>query len=74
MFASLLRLAAVRPLLGAAIFGIPVLVLIAVGLMAIWVLKFLLYVVLPVAGVVWLIRKLRQPVEGSAPAAASAGT
>ncbi|MCU0624595.1 MAG: hypothetical protein MUF53_12155 [Gemmatimonadaceae bacterium] len=61
MLASLLRLAALRPLLGAAIFGIPVLVLIAIGLFAVWLLKFLLYIVLPVAVVVWLVRKLRQP-------------
>jgi hypothetical protein len=70
MLSSLLRLAALRPVLGAAIFGIPVLVLVAIGLAAVWVLKLLLYVVLPVAVVWWLIKKLRQPVEGAAPSAA----
>lgn len=61
MLASLFRLAALRPILGAAIFGIPVLVLITIGLFAVWLLKFLLYVVLPIAIVVWLLKKLRRP-------------
>ena len=65
MLASLFRLAALRPLLGAAIFGIPVLVLIAIGLFAVWLLKFLLYIVLPIAVVVWLVKKLRQPSTAS---------
>lgn len=74
MLSSLFRLAAVRPLLGAAIFGIPVLVLIAIGLAAVWLLKLLLYVVLPVAVVVWLLKKLRQPVEGTPAAAGSSAS
>lgn len=65
MLASLLRLAALRPLLGAAIFGIPVLALIAIGLFAVWLLKFLLYIVLPVVVVVWLVKKFRQPASAT---------
>ena len=58
MLAALLRLFALRPFLTMAIFGIPVLILIAVGLFTVLALKFLLFVVLPIALVVWLIRSL----------------
>jgi hypothetical protein len=61
MIAALLRLFAVRPLLTMAIFGIPVLVLIAVGLFTIWALKLLVFVVLPIVAVIWLIRSLFGP-------------
>jgi hypothetical protein len=56
MLAALLRLFALRPLLTMAIFGIPVLLLIAVGLFTIWTLKFLLFVALPIALIVWVLR------------------
>ena len=58
MLAAILRLFALRPFLTMAIFGIPVLILIAVGLFTILALKFLLFVALPIALVVWLIRSL----------------
>lgn len=58
MIAAILRLFALRPLLTMAILGIPVILLIAVGLFTILTLKFLVFVVLPVALVVWLARKL----------------
>jgi hypothetical protein len=58
MIGSLLRLLALRPLLSIAIFGIPLLVLIAVGLFTIVALKLLVFVVLPVFAIVWLWRKL----------------
>ena len=58
MLGSLLRLIALRPLLSIAIFGIPLLVLIAVGLFTILALKLLVFVVLPVFALVWLYRKL----------------
>jgi hypothetical protein len=66
MIASLLRLFALRPFLMMAILGIPVIVLIAVGLLTIVLVKFLVFVVLPVVVVIWLARKLfgsgeRQP-------------
>lgn len=52
-----LRLFALRPLLSIAIFGVPILVLVAVGLLTIVFLKALLFVVLPVALVIWLLRR-----------------
>jgi type IV secretory pathway VirB3-like protein len=58
MIAALLRLFALRPFLTMAIMGIPVLVLIAVGLFTIVILKALLFFVLPIVVVVWLLRKL----------------
>ena len=66
MISSLLRLFALRPFLTMAILGIPVIVLIAVGLLTIMLMKFLVFVVLPVVAVVWLVRRLlrreeRQP-------------
>jgi hypothetical protein len=68
MIASLLRLFALRPFLTMAILGIPIIVLIAVGLLTIVVMKFLVLVVLPVVVVVWLVRRLfgskeRQPLS-----------
>lgn len=61
MIAALLRLFALRPFLTIAILGIPVIVLIAVGLFTILALKFLVLVVLPIALVVWLIRRVLRP-------------
>jgi hypothetical protein len=58
MIGSLLRLLALRPLLSIAIFGIPLLVLVAVGLFTIVALKLFVFVVLPVVAIVWLWRKL----------------
>lgn len=66
MLASLLRLLALRPLLTLAIFGIPIVVLVAVGLFAILALKLFFFVVLPVLAIVWLVRKLTR--SGDAPA------
>jgi hypothetical protein len=58
MIASLFRLFALRPLLGAAIMGIPVLLLIALGLAVVWLFKLFLYVVLPVSIAIWLFRRI----------------
>lgn len=58
MLAALARLFVLRPLLTLAILGIPVIVLIAVGLLTIMVGKFLLFVVLPIVVLVWVLRKL----------------
>ena len=66
MLVSLLRLFALRPLLTLAIFGIPIIVLVAVGLLTIIALKLFIFIVLPVLVVVWLIRKLTR--SGDAPA------
>jgi hypothetical protein len=53
-----LRLFALRPLLSLAIFGFPVLLLVAVGLVTIVALKGIVFVVLPIVLVVWLFRRL----------------
>ena len=53
----LLRLFALRPLLSMAILGIPVLMLVAVGLITIFALKVIVFVVLPILLVVWLVRR-----------------
>jgi hypothetical protein len=57
MLVALLRLLALRPLLSIAIFGIPLLVLVAVGLFTILALKLFVFIVLPVLAIVWLFRK-----------------
>lgn len=58
MIAALLRLLALRPLLTITIFGIPLLVLAVIGLLAVGLIKFLIFVVLPIALVIWLLRWL----------------
>jgi len=58
MLASLARLFLLRPLLSLAVLGIPVIILIAVGLITITVLKFVVFVVLPIVLVVWVLRKI----------------
>jgi hypothetical protein len=58
MLAALARLFVLRPFLTMAILGIPIVILIAVGLITIMALKFLVFVVLPIALVVWVVRKL----------------
>jgi hypothetical protein len=57
MLVALLRLLALRPLLSIAILGVPILVLVAIGLFTILALKLLVFVVLPVAALVWLFRR-----------------
>ncbi len=61
MIALLARLFTLRPLLGVAILGIPVLALIAIGLAAVVVVKLVLFVVLPIALVVWLVKRVFRP-------------
>ena len=58
MIAALIRLFALRPLLTIVIMGIPLLVLVAVGLVTILALKFIVFIVLPVVAVIWLVRRL----------------
>jgi hypothetical protein len=41
-----------------AIFGIPIIILVAVGLITIMALKFIVFIVLPIVLVVWLFRKV----------------
>jgi hypothetical protein len=58
MLEALLRLFALRPLFTVAILGVPLLIIIAVGLFTIIALKFLVFVVLPIALIVWLVRRI----------------
>jgi len=58
MLAAIVRLFALRPFLTLAIFGIPVFILIAIGLFTVMALKFLVFIVLPIFLVVWILRKL----------------
>jgi hypothetical protein len=61
MIAAFLRLFALRPFLSMAILGFPLMLLVAVGLFTILALKFIFFIVLPIALVVWLVRKLTRP-------------
>lgn len=67
MFALLARLFVLRPLLGVAILGIPVLGLIAIGLATVAILKILFFVVLPVALVFWLVKRVFKPHDADIP-------
>ena len=58
MLASLARLFQLRPVLTTAILGIPVILLIMIGLFTVFTLKFLFFIVLPIGVVVWLFRKI----------------
>jgi hypothetical protein len=66
MIAALLRLFALRPFLTMAILGIPVIILIAVGLFTIFAFKFLVFIVLPLALIVWVLRRVTRPNRGTA--------
>ena len=65
MLAAILRLFALRPLLTLAIMGIPIVILIAVGLFTIMAVKFIVFIVLPICLIIWLFRKLFGKSEGS---------
>jgi len=58
MIGSILRLFVLRPFLTMAILGIPVIILIAVGLLTIMALKFLVFIVLPIVAIIWVFRKV----------------
>ncbi|MBI3791806.1 MAG: hypothetical protein HY275_13135 [Gemmatimonadetes bacterium] len=58
MLASILRLFALRPLFTTLILGIPIIVLIVIGLAAVLLLKLLFFVVLPIVIGVWLLKKI----------------
>jgi len=63
MFSLILKLMALRPLLSMAIFGIPVLTLLAIGLFTVIAFKIavivFLFVVVPGAIIFWLVRRNR---------------
>ncbi len=58
MIAAILRLFALRPLLTLTLFGIPILILVVVGLLTIWALKIFVFIVLPIMLVIWLVRRM----------------
>jgi hypothetical protein len=58
MIPALLRLFALRPLFTVAILGFPLILLVIVGLLAIYAIKFLVFVILPLALIIWLLRTL----------------
>ncbi len=66
MLVAMLRLFAIRPLLTLVIFGIPLFVLVAVGLLTIIAFKVLVFVVLPIVAVIWLLRRISR--SGDSPA------
>jgi type IV secretory pathway VirB3-like protein len=61
MIGSLARLFVLRPLLSFAILGVPVLALVALGIVTMVVLKLLFFVVLPIALITWLVRRVFKP-------------
>ena len=63
MLSAFARLFALRPLLSMAILGVPVFTLVMIGFFALWFLKILFFVVLPIGLVIWLVRKFmrREP-------------
>ena len=61
MLSAFARLFALRPLLSMAILGVPVLTLVVIGFFALWFLKILFFVVLPIGLVIWLVRKFTRP-------------
>lgn len=66
MLSAFAQLFALRPLLSMAILGVPVVTLIVIGFFAIWAVKLLFFVVLPIVLVVWLVRKFSRSQSGVA--------
>ncbi|HMS02644.1 MAG TPA: hypothetical protein PKE51_06700 [Gemmatimonadaceae bacterium] len=63
MVQSLLRLLALRPFMGMAILGVPILVLIGLGLLVVVTFKVVAALFVPllvVAAIVWFVRRLRR--------------
>jgi hypothetical protein len=59
MLSALLRLFALRPFLTLTLFGIPILMLVVVGLLTIWALKLFIFIGLPILLIVWLVKRSR---------------
>lgn len=57
MLSAFAKLFALRPLLSMGILGVPILTLVVIGFFALWAVKILFFVVLPITLVVWLVRK-----------------
>ncbi len=63
MINLILKLMALRPLLSMAIFGIPVLTLVVIGVLALLAFKIvagLLLIIVPLGLVFWLVRRSRK--------------
>ncbi len=60
MLTTFLRLFALRPILAGSLLGIPIMTLLLLGLFTALMLKFVLYVVLPVILVTVMVRALRK--------------
>ncbi len=58
MLTSISRLFALRPFYTTAIIGIPIIMLIAIGIFTVVAVKFFVFIVLPIALVVWLFRRI----------------
>lgn len=71
MLASLLRLLALRPVLGATLLGIPVVLALVVGLAAVWLFKLAL-VAVPIVAALWLLRRLLRGLRDDRDAPATA--
>jgi hypothetical protein len=61
MIGLLARLFALRPLLSFALLGVPVFILVAIGLATVVALKLLFFVVLPIVLVTWLVKSVFKP-------------
>ncbi|MES2525077.1 MAG: hypothetical protein V4617_20430 [Gemmatimonadota bacterium] len=61
MLSMFAKLFALRPFLSMAILGVPVITLVIIGFVALWAVKLLFFVVLPIVLVVWLVRKVMRP-------------
>lgn len=59
MLAAFLRLFALRPILAGSLLGVPILTLIMLGLFTALILKFVLFIVLPLTLAWLLVRALR---------------
>jgi type IV secretory pathway VirB3-like protein len=58
MLGKILSVIALRPLLTLSILGLPIILLVAVGLLTILALKFLIFVVAPIVIIIWVVRKI----------------
>lgn len=58
MFSLLARLFVLRPLLSVAILGVPVLLLVAIGVATVLALKLFFFVVLPIGLLVWIGKRV----------------
>ena len=58
MLGKILSVIALRPILTLSILGLPIILLVAVGLLTIMALKFLIFVVAPIVIIIWVVRRI----------------